>query len=255
MVNTCESFAREYGMLYNSTKSACMLFTKKNGAEIMNNVTLEGNNLDWVSSIKHLGNYLSSNLSEMKEIQMKRGDLIGRVNVILANVRGAPDDVMSVIFSSQCHLYGCQAWNYTDPSTDNMYTMWNRSARRLLGLPQQTHTRYLSHLLDVPHAKVQVFRRFTKMVKNMIASDNRIVNFIAKLGIYHADTIIGANIRYIQRATGVSDILQGHVPSDIYPCSDEDMSIIETIKELKRDIIPFLHNYEQHELLCYLCTN
>ena len=255
MIKTCETFAEEYGMMYNSSKSVCMLFNKKCDPSNMSKVTLEGNALEWVTVVKHLGNYLKHNLSEDKEIQIKRGDLVGRVNVILSNLQGAPDEVISSIFASQCHLYGCQTWRFRDSSVNDIHTMWNRSVRRLLNLPQQTHTRYLPHLLGVPHSKVQVFRMFAKMMKTMLNSDNRIVCYVARAGVQNANTIIGDNIKFIQRASGISDIMEESIPRDIHPCCGDEMILIETIKELRVKVVPFLQRDEQYQLICFLCTN
>ena len=75
-------------------------------------MALGGKELSWVKRVKHLGNYLSQDLSSQYEIQMKHSDLVGRVNAIIANLGNAPGNVLSTVFNTQCcHFYGAQTWN------------------------------------------------------------------------------------------------------------------------------------------------
>ena len=46
-----------------------------------------------VSSVKHLGNWITSDLSEQKEINVKKADMIYRVNTVSANLGRATIDI------------------------------------------------------------------------------------------------------------------------------------------------------------------
>ena len=64
MIKICEEFAKEYQLTFNSNKSYCIQFGDRpvgNKAVFMN-----GEPMEWVSEVKHLGNILSSNLSDNK---------------------------------------------------------------------------------------------------------------------------------------------------------------------------------------------
>ena len=99
MVRTCEHFCDRSDMQFNPDKSVCICFRRKKCVNLPE-IKLCGKLMKWEENIKHLGNYLSSHLSEEKEILAKRGDLIGRVNVLLANICGMPDDVLLRLFVS-----------------------------------------------------------------------------------------------------------------------------------------------------------
>ncbi len=80
--------------------------------------------IKWVQKVKHLGNIIRCDLKEADEISQKRGDLIGRINNLLVTLPKAPDNVILKIFRSQYeHLYGCEAWDLTDSSVPQLYTV------------------------------------------------------------------------------------------------------------------------------------
>ena len=145
-------------------------------------LTVAGKILPWSTKVKHLGNILTSNLSEGAEIMHKKGDFIGRINALVSTLNTAPEEVILPLFQAQCcHLYGCQAWNLADSKVQQIFTTWNRGVRRMLKLPWLTHRRFLPHIAGLPSAEVMVYRRFVKMARTMISSTNEIVNFIAAM--------------------------------------------------------------------------
>ena len=135
MISVCEKFCERRGIMFNALKSVCMRFSPaKNRVEPV--VELGGVPMKWAKSVKHLGNIVSSNLSEANEIEYKRGDLFGRVNSLLGNFSGMSRRVRARIFNAQCcHLYGSQCWRLDDRSIERMSTAINRSIRRVLNLP------------------------------------------------------------------------------------------------------------------------
>ena len=69
-----------------------MMFSK-GGREADGHIYLQNEELSWTSNVKYLGSYLIKDLSEAKEIAMKQGDLIVRVNTLLSNFGAASDAV------------------------------------------------------------------------------------------------------------------------------------------------------------------
>jgi hypothetical protein len=168
MIETCESFAVQYGMQYNPDKSSCIMFGKNQKMDINIDLILAGKVLPWMTQVKHLGNILTASLSEKAEILHKKGDIIGRINTMIATLSNAPDEIVLPIFQSQCcHLYSCQAWNLSEGKVQQIFTTWNRGVRRLLNVPWMTHSRYLPHLAGMPSAEAMVYRRFVKMARTM----------------------------------------------------------------------------------------
>ena len=257
MIDTCNDYAMDYGVKFNQVKSICCLFQYgKPKMDNMPRIMLAGSQLAWNYSIKHLGNYLCSDLSESKEILAKKGDLVGRLNTLIANMGKAPEAVLAQIFQVQCcHFYGCQAWDLSDSHVKLFYSAWNRSVRRLLGLHYRTHTRFLSHLSGLSNGQQQVFKRTISMIATMVESDNKLVKFIANMALNSCHSIIQRNLRFIAKETGntVTDILSvKNLNIKKYDCSAEDLAAIEAIRELRGAEINVLEENEINELLTFL---
>ena len=158
MMKICGEFGKEYGVKYNPTKTVCVRFSKKEGSAP--EIHLSGTPLKWVKSVKDLG-IVDSDLRETTEIRHTRGDLIGRVNTMMANLGKCPDKVTRKVFNTQCgHFYGAQAWNLTNSAIKDFQVMWNRCIRRVLEVHFATHTGYLPHLIGTKTALDQISERF-----------------------------------------------------------------------------------------------
>ena len=258
LLSVCEKYSHEYGMTYNSSKSHCVLFTRKKKA--FPNLLLNGQTLKWEQQAKHLGNFLYYDLSEKQDVRMKRSDLVGRVNTIVGSLHQLTPDIIAKMFASQCcHYYGTQTWQFSSSTLGDFSTMWNRCVRRLLNLPNKTHRRFLPHLVSMKSPSDQICKGFLSLYQTMKNSENDSVKFLAIRGTDDARSIISRNLHFICKsyqcpAQDISDLKGLAVTS--YLCSDEDLCAIEVI----RDIID--HNldslYSKHELSDYLnsvCIN
>lgn len=79
MIQAGYEFANGFAVMFNSKKTACMLFGVKH---IPDNIVmyLGEEKLQWVDSFKHLGNIVTRNLRDDLDIQLKRGYFYGSVN-------------------------------------------------------------------------------------------------------------------------------------------------------------------------------
>ena len=131
-------------------------------------LSLSGKVIEWRNEVKHLGNTLLYKLSEEREIVLKRGDLVCRVNGKLAKLRFVSRKVIMKLFSSRCaHFYGCQAWCLDDKNISMFYTMCNLCVRRLLQVPYRTHTKLIPYLTGRPSTEAQVAGRMRKFIKHV----------------------------------------------------------------------------------------
>ena len=156
----------------------------------------------------------------------------------------------------QLYMYGVQAWNLSDNGTKAIHTMWNRCARRVLGLPAQTHTRYLPHLLKIDHSSVQVYKRIIKLVHTMLKSKNETVKYLANNGLNSMKSIIGQNLSMISHATKVPVNELTKLNSNftqVLKCSTEDYCIIQLIRDLHSHEL-YVDPDSHKDTLIYLCT-
>ena len=259
LLRICEDFAVEYSVNYNAEKTVCMLFSKRD--VFKPSVKLCGTELKWVQSVKHLGTYLDDNMSEETEIRKKKQDLIQRVNYIVSTLGDCDDQVVKTIFNSKCaHFYGCQSWNLTDNRVKEFQVMWNRCVRRILRLDNRTHTRFLPIILNTLTAYEQVQLRIVKLIQSMLISKNVKVNYLAKLSVKKANSVIGANIRIISRNIDcdVYHVISYDVTDmkkKFYSSHDEkDLRCVYQIQELRHSEIPGFSSDEVFSMLTFLCT-
>jgi len=239
MLRTCEEYCDYYRLQFNATKSACVCFSRKR-ASVPPSLCLAGVSMKWTEEVKHLGNIINCDLNEQNEINVKRGDLVGRVNSILANFNFVSNDVKLKLFFSQCaHLYGCQAWNLGDKCVSRFYTMYNQCIRRVLKLPYRTHTRLLPYLTGRPGVKSLITRRMRKFINTVIGTQGR-VGFLAELSVRNRMSILGRNNDIASKAEE--------------PWCAEDAAVAQAILELSEAPPTGLTYLNARDMISFLCT-
>ncbi len=186
-------------MQYNPTKTVCILYARK-APRVKPRVDLSSTQLQWVNTVKHLGNYLNCNLSEKSEIMKKKGDLIQRIHNFIVSLRKSCDMAIKKAFNTQCaHLYGAPAWDFSDVLMKDFQIMWNMCLRRILQLPYVIHTRFLPQIMEISSATDQIYGRFLKMYKVMEHAKSSRVCFLTKLSIFTPRSIIRSNLRTVTK--------------------------------------------------------
>ena len=225
MVNICEEYGKEFHVTFNEKKTTGMVF----GASNVNckAIQVNGNNVDWVSNAKHLGNVIDDKLSDLKDINAKKGHFIASVNWFVGNFRGkVPIECYIRLFQSYCSThYGSILWPLHDRGFNDFCVTWNKGVRRMLNLSNMTHTALLGQLINTCHISIQLVKRFCKFVDLMLTSHNAVVRHFVRRAIYSAQSPIGRNIVVIRRqyAIHVIDINVKHVHRQ-YPFSHPELS-------------------------------
>ena len=239
MLKTCEEYCALYKLKFNASKSACVCFRREKSLSLPF-LSLSGHDIKWFDEIKHLGNIIAHNLCERREVAIKRGDLVGRVNGILANFNYVSVDVKLKLLGSQCaHFYGCQAWNLNDNNIQQFYSMYNQCVRRLLQLPYRTHTRLIPHLTGRPSVEDQIAKRARKFISTVTAMSGR-VGFLARYSDHDHLSILRTNRSVAFR--------------EMRDWSDEDAAIAHGIIELIQFPPDGISYVEARELASFLCT-
>ena len=101
MINECQKFGAKMNLKFGTnpnpekSKTKCLIFSKgRRKNDNIKKVELDGNELPWVQSVKHLGHTLQSNNSMTMDINMKRGSFISKVNSLIQEFHYASPDVM-----------------------------------------------------------------------------------------------------------------------------------------------------------------
>ena len=92
MLNICETYAVSHSMLFSTdkdpvkSKTKCMLFSTTRSAKEVKPVCLNGYELLWVDSAKHLGNYLSTKISYATKSPNTSSDLLRKRGMLFDSV-------------------------------------------------------------------------------------------------------------------------------------------------------------------------
>ena len=139
LLDTCYAYSVDHDILYNVTKSVCMLFrpTWLRNVPQYPIVTLNERNLEYVDKYKYLGHNLCADLSDDCDVgeQLRKLYTIG--NVLIRKFRFCHDNVKCELFRVYCSaLYCSSLWcRYKKISIYKMRVCHNSILRRLLGIP------------------------------------------------------------------------------------------------------------------------
>ena len=148
--------------------------------------------------VKHLGNVIDCELSDVADSNSKKGHFIASVNWFVSHFSGqVPLDCYLRLFQTYCSShYGSVLWELNGIGFSSFCISWNKGVQRVIGIPFKTHTALLGPIIDSCH--VSIVLRFCKFVDSMLTSDNKIVKVIITKAIASAQSPIGMNIAILR---------------------------------------------------------
>ena len=119
-----------YDIKFNAKKS---LGIKFGSHQVMSEVLYLGNSrIEWVSSVKHLGNHVNSDMTDKTDCDMKCSSFIGYVNKLKANFGYLQPFVLGNLFKTFCcSFYGSPLWGFNSMSFEKTCTTWNIGVRSI----------------------------------------------------------------------------------------------------------------------------
>ena len=240
MLQICEDFCHQSDLQFNAQKSMAMTFGIR--LFVPSPLMLNDSPISWVPKARHLGNIISQDMGEAAEIETKKGDLIGRTNLLCGAFSHQSNFVKNKLFQSQCcHLYGCQAWQLHDSAIERFVTTQNRCTRRVLCVPPRTHRRLLPVLTGRPPCLDRVVKIARKNLASMCACPNHNVSFVARAFLRDQQSMIGKN----------SDYVNHHV---FYEPTIGEVAVGAAINELINEPPVFFSANEAREFAHWLCV-
>ena len=133
MVNKCSEFMKKKGLKFSTnvnpekSKTKCLIFSKKRKDRLnVASIKLNENNLPWVGEVKHLGNMLEPENSIRRDIAIKRGQFIGKVNSLSQEFYFVKPAVFMQVLNTFCaSFYGSGLWDLFSPDCERLYAAWN----------------------------------------------------------------------------------------------------------------------------------
>ena len=273
MVNICQKFTSCRNLRFGTnpdpakSKTKCLIFSKRNvNPSKFKRIELDGNELPWVDSVKHLGHLLQTDNSMRRDIAIKRGAFIGKTNSLLQEFYGtSPSVLFKLLHSFGTNLYGSNLWDLFGKDCEKLYTSYNVAVRHILNIDRCSHRYILEPVSEALHLKVMLLSRFVSFHGSLIKSSKFPVRFLAKLYEEDLRTNHGKNLDQISRLCGtpIQMLTSKMVKSKLtyYPVPEDEKWRIPFCKELlqlRNDDnfnLPGFSFEEQTELLNYVCIS
>ena len=211
MVKTCEEYASTHNLTFSTntiskkSKTKCMAFLRKERSLI--NIKLNGKDLPWVDSAKHLGCRIGHNNRGMvRDMMEKRAMFIKRVNELNQEFSYAhPLTKIKVNKLFNTHFYGSQLWDLLSNEAVRLEKTWNTSHRILLGIPRDSHRYFIEPLTETPHIKFTLLKRFLKFVESIQSSEKMVLKKMLAMIKQDCRSTTGRNLRKIMLLLGKTD--------------------------------------------------
>ena len=211
MLKICEEFSQGHSMLFSTdpvpskSKTKCMLFSRHKSADQVLNLQLNGDNLPWVSTAKHLGNHLSSklNLSPLSpetktDLLCKRAILYDKVHQVQQQFGYCdPKLVLKLLSIYSTALYGSPLWQLNSEEHSKLNRSWNTAIKIIWDLPHSTHTRFLESLCPVPHLESVLHGRSIGFIQNLSRSSKQLIKLLFHSCSHDMSTVTGQNLKFL----------------------------------------------------------
>ena len=268
LLRICESFASEYDVMFNPSKSQALVFQPASASlSLMQRarLTLSGSPIDYVSHAVHLGTFIGEN-SFSRNIQKAQCELYARVNSLHAKFHFCSFDVLRTLFISYCtSFYSSCLWKLGQDDLEPLAVAWRKCIRRLFDLHYRTHSRFIPSLIGLPDVPVLLLNRFARFFARCYFSPNPIVASCARVSLT-STSVVNSNVNMLCFSLNVDHLtfIDNLISTNVNICQnvrtltlDEEAictCIIELIRTRKGELVSPLSLFEVNELLLFLCT-
>ena len=137
MISICETYAAEYDIMFNGSKSNLLIFGSS--AEALPIIRVNGAPVPVSGTALHLGNKISIDISDV--IDFGIGKFNSSFNYFMATYGKCQSIVKNKLFVQYCtSFHGSQIWPiYHKDSMRKICVRWRMALRRIWNLPSNTH--------------------------------------------------------------------------------------------------------------------
>lgn len=193
LVDTCNIYAAPHDIIYNTTKTVCMLVRPRQARyDITTEITLNGVRLAYVDEFRYLGHIICSNGRDDKDIhkQFRRQNAVG--NMLLRRFSFAPVEVKIQLFKSYCYpIYGNALWSrFYQYSIRRMTVSYGNTFKFLMGASRSrlSSAIFAEHRTD--HIKVVLRKSAYSLMRRLEMSDNKMVQSVCRSDSYHRSALL-----------------------------------------------------------------
>ena len=225
MIKTCEEYARSHNLTFSTDpnprkcKTKCLAVLKND--RDLRKLRLNGSELPWVKSSKHLGCTIEDNVPEMKkDLMEKRAVYINRVNELTQEFHFAHPLIkvrLNNIYNSS--FYGSPLWNLFGEEAIRLEKTWNISMRIMLGLPRNSHKFFIEPLAETRHIMTSLYGRYINFANSLTTSTKTILRKMVHRVKKDCRTNTGRNLRrlmLLSEGSNVDNIVTEKIQKRVY---------------------------------------
>ena len=201
----CDDFAADYDIIFNACKSKLLVVTSNYRRDVQNGLLVNckfcigGNLIERVNEFCHLGHVITSNFVDNADIQFRRNKFIGQTNNFLCFFGKQDLSVEIKLFKTYCSsVYGCELWALDNDNVESFCCAWRNAIRRVLNLPNNSHSYLLPMLTDSLPIFDEICKRSMRFIRSCMDAKSRLVRSIASHGIFFSKfhSLLGRNIMW-----------------------------------------------------------
>lgn len=217
LLDICDLYAKDHGLKFNAKKSKVIEFNTTKGNQSLNsNLVFNGDNIPIVNSEKHLGHMLSNNVTGYVDYDYIVNQLYKSVNMLMADFGKVQSKILLKLFNQYCSsIYGIVLCDLTSRNINSLCVAWRKSVKRVLRIPQNTHSKLL-YLLSNTIPVTDIFaKRIAKFYISLFTSNNVLVQYMAKRCILQSCSNMGRNVSLLEKDYSLFS----------YLCADKTLSL------------------------------
>ena len=206
----------------------------KNQRELPN-LTLCGNPLPWVTSLKHLGNTISSQLNgNQMDVKVKAAQLIDKNNSICQEFHFAHPQTKVIINNIyNNHFTGSQLWKFGTREFDKLMATCNRSVKIMYDLPWGTHRYFMEPLTGLAHTSRILAKRYLSFIESIRNSSKTAIKSLLNLVQNDVRSTTGHNLKTVMLLTGrkrIQELKSGQEDFEYHNIPEADLWKVAMIK-------------------------
>ena len=134
LIDICANYGIENDLLFNRSKSVCMVVKPRCRNVSTPLMFLNGDALEYVDSVKYLGILLSQDMKDDADMSRHLRSFYARSNVIFRKFHHCSASIKVNLIKTYCAPYCSQLWvNHTKCSYNKLRVAYNNAYRRVLG--------------------------------------------------------------------------------------------------------------------------
>jgi len=256
MLEISSTFAIEFNVIFNATKSKLLLF----GISDITPVRFMHGDLEVVPHDKHLGIPIGHHCNKIL-VNSLCNEIMSKTNMLRTHFFHLPVDALYFLFKTYCTpLYGCCMLDLTARESNKIFVTWRKAIRFLFQLPATTHCNLLPLIVKDISIEFQLHVRIVKFYSACNSSPNKIIRLCAEKALLSSSrfarslTLISRIYNYNKKELPTIKL---HPPEIAAQEVIDNASVIRDLLYFRRESImfdPFMSRAEIELMLFTLCT-